>query len=90
MRFELADYNANEGGGGFVEGLVLLAFLFSMLERGKRRKQRTLYHVAKLAPLVEEVTVHIDAVRLREIFRDESSNGGEVLLLECMLILDVP
>lgn len=53
-------------------------------ERGKR------HHKTEISPLVEEVSVYIDTIRLGQILRNECPNRGEILFFQCMLVLDIP
>jgi hypothetical protein len=52
-------------------------------------KKERIYHEAELAPLIQEIPVDIDTVRLAKIFRDESTDAGEVFLFERVRILDI-
>lgn len=36
------------------------------------------YHITEVTPLVKEIPVDIDAVRLRQVFRDQLSDGWEM------------
>jgi hypothetical protein len=45
------------------------------------------YHEAQISPLVQEVSIDIDAIGLTEVLGDERTNRGEVLFLEGMFIL---
>ena len=45
---------------------------------GGEGKAGVLYHEAQLAPLVEEVAVHVDAVGLGQVLGDELPDGREV------------
>lgn len=42
-----------------------------------------------MRPLAEKVPVDVDAVWLTQVFGDESPNGGEILALKPVLILDI-
>lgn len=44
--------------------------------RGKRAKP---HHEAKISPLVEEIAIDVDGVRLRQILGDQLPDGGEIL-----------
>ena len=48
------------------------------------------YHEAQVPPLVQEIAVYVDAVRLAQILGDQGPDRGEVLLFERVLILDIP
>lgn len=39
------------------------------------------YHIAQVSPLVQEISVHIDAVRFAKVLGDQGPNGGQVFLL---------
>lgn len=43
-----------------------------------------------MAPLVQEVPVDVDAVRLAEVSRYQGPDLRKVLLLQAVLVLDVP
>lgn len=47
------------------------------------------YHIAEVRPLVQEVSVDVDAVGLAQILGDQSPDRGQVFLLEGVLVLDV-
>lgn len=47
------------------------------------------YHEAEVSPLVQEVPVDIDAVRLAQVFGDQGPNGREILFFQGMLVLDI-
>lgn len=47
------------------------------------------YHETQVSPLVQEITVDIDAVGFAQIFGDQSSNSGKILLLESMFVLNI-
>lgn len=55
----------------------------------KRRVFWVRGHETQLAPLVKEISVDIDTIRLTQILRNEGSNRRQVLLFEGMLVLDV-
>lgn len=42
-----------------------------------------------MPPLIEEVSVYVYAVGLAQVLRDEGPDGGEILRLEAMFVLDV-
>ena len=46
-------------------------------------------HEAKVAPLVQEVPVDVDAIGFAEVLGDQGTDGGEVLFLQPMLVLDI-
>ena len=83
MGFELAYNDAEEGGGGGGEGLQafnmdIISFCFWTCGgrddwvTGMWRKK--IYHETQITPLVKEVTVDVDAIRLTQIPRNERSN----------------
>jgi hypothetical protein len=47
------------------------------------------HHEAEVPPLIQEITVHIDTVWLAEVFRDECTDGREILAFQAAVILDV-
>lgn len=47
------------------------------------------YHEAQVPPLMEEVTVDIEAVWLRKVLGDELPDGRQILFLLAHLILDI-
>lgn len=47
------------------------------------------YHEAQIAPLVEEVSIHIDTVWLRQIFRDQLPDRWQILGLLLVAIWDI-
>lgn len=47
------------------------------------------YHIAEIAPLVQKVAVHIDAVRFREVLRDQLPDCGKVRLLLGAMVLHI-
>jgi hypothetical protein len=53
------------------------------------RWKRGRHHVTQIPPLVQKVSVHIDAVRLGEVFGDEVPYRGEVYRFLVGIILDV-
>lgn len=56
---------------------------------GEGGRRGGVYHKAELAPLVEEISVDIDTVRLTQILGYEGSYGGQELLFKRVLVLDV-
>src|SRR3954453_21824877 len=47
------------------------------------------HHIAEVAPLVEKVAIHINAVRLREVFGDYLADGFQVEFFLAAIILHV-
>ena len=47
------------------------------------------YHKAQVSPLVEEITVDIDAIWFREIVGDQLSDRGEIGRFFAAMILDI-
>ena len=47
------------------------------------------YHKAQIVPLVQEVSVYVDAVWLAQVFRNQGSDTGKVHLFQRVLVLDV-
>jgi hypothetical protein len=47
------------------------------------------YHKAKMPPLIQKIAIDVYAVWLAKILRDQGSDGGQVLLLQAMFVLDV-
>lgn len=72
MCFELADYHADEGirHGGVQYLIEELAAAFGEHEREERRT----YHKAQIPPLIQEIPIDINAVRLTQILGNECSN----------------
>ena len=60
---------------------------FGAFRGGKKEGKQ--YHEAQLAPLVQEIAVDIDTIRLTQILRNKSSYAWQVLFFQCMLILNV-
>lgn len=56
-------------------------------DKGKGRVAS--YHKTQVAPFVQKVAIHVYAVRLTKISRNEGPDGGQVLLLKAMLVADV-
>jgi hypothetical protein len=46
---------------------------------GPYNEKKGVHHEAEVPPLIQEVAVHIDAIWLAEVFRDEGTNGREIL-----------
>lgn len=46
-------------------------------------------HEAEVCPLAQKIAVDIDAVRLTQVLGDESADGGQILGLKSMFVLDV-
>lgn len=57
--------------------------------RGEGDREKANYHVTQLAPLVQEVAVDVDTVRLAQVLGDEGADAGEVFLFQRVLVLDV-
>lgn len=96
MSFELAYNDAYQRGVYWVESLRCESAVGSSHYHDSATASRGVgegggeYHEAQVAPLIEEIAVHIYAIGLAQILGDEGPYGGEVLLLEAMLILDIP
>ena len=62
------------------------------LERAVEQLEREAepYHEAQIPPLIQEIAVYIDTVRLAQILGDQGADRGQILLFERVLILDVP
>jgi hypothetical protein len=86
MCFELADYDAEERGIGAKCLLINISVqaIFNWGEKGEK------YHETQIPPLVQEISIYVDTVRLAQILGDQGADGGEVLLFERVLILNVP
>jgi len=85
--FKLGDDDAKEGLGCRVKGLLCIS-------RGgtKERNQAApwaSHQVAQVPPLVQEVTVDIDAVGLGQVFGDELADGGQEALFLGGVVRDV-
>jgi hypothetical protein len=48
-----------------------------------------MYHETQILPLIQEVSVNIYAVRLAQIFRDQGSNGRQILFFQGVFISNV-
>lgn len=46
-------------------------------------------HEAEVCPLAQKIAVDIDAVGLTQVLGDEGADGGQILGLESMFVLDV-
>lgn len=55
----------------------------------QKRNWRKAYHITQVTPLVQEVPVDVNAVRLAQVLGNQGPDGGEVLALQGVLILDV-
>jgi hypothetical protein len=47
------------------------------------------YHITQIPPLIQKIPIHIDAVRLGKVFRDQLADRGEVPLLICRVVLNI-
>lgn len=87
MRLELADYYADNCIGFRVQGLSKRSLLEDLWRRGE--EDRVAYHEAKISPLVEEIPIDINTVRLAQVLRDNGPDGRQVFFLERMFVLNV-
>ncbi len=71
-----------------VFGLSLLLVL-PHARRWCRRRGENKYHETQIPPLIQKIAIDINAIRLTQIFRDQGPDCGEILLLQCMLVLNV-
>lgn len=46
-------------------------------------------HITQVCPLVQEISVNIDAIRFAEILGYQGPNGWQILLFERMFVLEV-
>jgi len=85
--FELADYHSDESIrlGGVQCLIEELAAAFGEHER----QEMGAYHKAQITPLIQEIPIDINAVRLTQILGNECSNRRQILFFQCMLILYV-
>ena len=67
------------------EKFVRLSVRKSTIAEGEGGK----YHKAQVTPLVEEIPVYVDTVRLAQIFGDQGADGGQVLFLKRVLVLNI-
>jgi hypothetical protein len=56
---------------------------------GEAKGKGVKYHETQVSPLVQKIPVHVDTVRLAQIFRDQGSDRGEILFFEGVLVLYV-
>lgn len=46
-------------------------------------------HEAQVTPLIEEITVDVDAIWLAQVFCDQRAYGGEISRFQAVVILDI-
>jgi hypothetical protein len=63
---------------------------FVRMRNGGEIEIKGSYHETQIPPLVQEIPVDVNAVRLAQILGDQSSDRGEILFFEGMLVLYVP
>lgn len=68
-----------------MEGLVHISFGWTREQAEKQMAD----HEAQVRPLTQEITIHIDAVRLAQILGDKRPYGWEVPRLQGVLISDI-
>lgn len=52
-------------------------------------RTRGTHHITQVCPLVQEISVNIDAIRFAEILGYQGPNGWQILLFERMFVLEV-
>lgn len=84
MDFQLADDDADERRINGVQRLENIVRELVINIGGERSD-----HEAEVCPLAQKIAVDIDAVGLTQVLGDECADGGQILGLESMFVLDV-